>query len=1466
MNIQKYIRGGKSWIIILLFWSLIVLTHASINHASSKHNSDQRSSASESLAMRKIVSSDQHPNNLDKTSQTNRDGGEDFRIRQKAVQSENPCQTSSIAAPNGSDTLFVADCKDDGDLDTTCRTGQLKISLKIPRVFTFGQRQLLKSNNLLSKTATLTLPAYDVDSSRASACDCENSVEPEYDLIKFNNREVKNGNGTPYLEGECKAWRLNTFEIPIDLINFAADPGLNGTATPAENIITIDVDVKNTTKCWCTSIDWVSLEIFTPVRPLVLVHGINSTGATWAGSAAEYPGAINFIEQFMQRGFQVRAITIDRSDSLFPNLGSIQDNAQVVADEVEASRLRWGANKVNLICHSKGGLDSREFVEFNDGVDKLIQLGTPNAGSPLADLIQEIMLAVDVLGGLAGDLVGEIYENFSGPAAYQLTTLYMKWYNYTHGYNPDVSYYSIAGDYRPGCSFDDLENCSGNQYLYGALMGITGRGDTIVPLTSVHALSQATHNMYSSQMTNYQAVHDKMTKSPLAFSIVYNYLIGESYPAARIGSMKISDESNLKIEAQSPFRVNYFNQQTSFSHTAGLAGTIRQGQKQIQKVPVNESKPTTFILFYKDGNLDLTLISPSGQRFDSSTPNSNKQVGFGETQVLNGILEAYSINSPEIGLWQVEVSAPSVISSSGRSGYLVSSVIDGSGIKLVGEIETPNVKLGEPLKLQATPMLNGTPIRGATVRAVIAMPDNSFQEVALYDDGKAIDSLANDGKYSATFIDTTIPGNYRLAYKAGGNISNTILEFSREVGALATVSRSSSTFTDYYRDFVNDVDSDKFYDDLSIEVGVNITDEAVYRIAGILVDSRGNYIKATERKELTEGEHKLLLKFDGRTLFNNKVNGPYKLAELILTEEDNELILPVDSKTNAYETAFYEAGKFEHEPITLTGKGYSAGIDNNNNNRYDILRVSVEVDIPEDGSYTRSARLTDSSGKELGYVTKTENLTRGLNNIVFDFDGNRIGVSRINGPYQLRGMIIFSSQYSAAVENVYNTQQFLASQFEGYVPDNPVPIINFITPEAGNIDGLQVVMAVTGKNFVKGSKVLWNGNPRLTQIETDSRLWATITAADLSSIGSALVTVSNPAPGGGISNAVTYRINSRQIPENEMEPNELPSQATQFSIPGVIKGQATDGDSYYLTAIYPNGHIDGFEDLYLMTLDKPTYLDFNLKAETLLSDLDLFLLKENSGNYSVIDFSVNSAGMNDRIPARTSLSAGRYLIAVSAALGSSGYTLTVRPPDSTLFSVPFDGSLTAVSGEAPFSPFRAVYSIGIASPALTLVTQSSLSYKKANILNPIDGAIELWIKPYWNGNDNNNHQILRFGDSGGIHITKDNANALRLTLNRYGAKGGAEISVNTDVSGWKSGDWHHLVFTWSNSKKVIEIYVDSQIKARHSFNQTLPDILSDELFLGGDRQSGYLYSVIDELNVYNKVLSEKEVINRYSNP
>jgi hypothetical protein len=259
-------------------------------------------------------------------------------------------------------------------------------------------------------------------------------------------------------------------------------------------------------------------------------------------------------------------------------------------------------------------------------------------------------------------------------------------------------------------------------------------------------------------------------------------------------------------------------------------------------------------------------------------------------------------------------------------------------------------------------------------------------------------------------------------------------------------------------------------------------------------------------------------------------------------------------------------------------------------------------------------------------------------------------------------------------------------------------------------------------------------------------------------------------------------------------------------------------------------------------------------------------LKENSGNYSVIDFSVNSAGMNDRIPARTSLSAGRYLIAVSAALGSSGYTLTVRPPDSTLFSVPFDGSLTAVSGEAPFSPFRAVYSIGIASPALTLVTQSSLSYKKANILNPIDGAIELWIKPYWNGNDNNNHQILRFGDSGGIHITKDNANALRLTLNRYGAKGGAEISVNTDVSGWKSGDWHHLVFTWSNSKKVIEIYVDSQIKARHSFNQTLPDILSDELFLGGDRQSGYLYSVIDELNVYNKVLSEKEVINRYSNP
>jgi triacylglycerol esterase/lipase EstA (alpha/beta hydrolase family) len=55
---------------------------------------------------------------------------------------------------------------------------------------------------------------------------------------------------------------------------------------------------------------------------------------------------------------------------------------------VEDLQSRTQADRINIVAHSKGGLDARVFLANNmasDDVENLIMIGTPNAGSPLAE-------------------------------------------------------------------------------------------------------------------------------------------------------------------------------------------------------------------------------------------------------------------------------------------------------------------------------------------------------------------------------------------------------------------------------------------------------------------------------------------------------------------------------------------------------------------------------------------------------------------------------------------------------------------------------------------------------------------------------------------------------------------------------------------------------------------------------------------------------------------------------------------------------------------------------------------------------------------------------------------------------------------------------------------------------------------------------------------------------------------------
>lgn len=88
--------------------------------------------------------------------------------------------------------------------------------------------------------------------------------------------------------------------------------------------------------------------------------------------------------------------------------------------------------------------------------------------------------------------------------------------------------------------------------------------------------------------------------------------------------------------------------------------------------------------------------------------------------------------------------------------------------------------------------------------------------------------------------------------------------------------------------------------------------------------------------------------------------------------------------------------------------------------------------------------------------------------------------------------------------------------------NNPTPTISSISPPNQLAKSPAFTLIVTGSGFVMASTVRWNGLDRVTTFVSGGELTAEIQASDIAAAGGNAVTVFNPAPGGGISNAGTF--------------------------------------------------------------------------------------------------------------------------------------------------------------------------------------------------------------------------------------------------------------------------------------------------------------------------------------------------------
>ena len=169
--------------------------------------------------------------------------------------------------------------------------------------------------------------------------------------------------------------------------------------------------------------------------PVLLIHGYAEDAAIWK----------KWEDLLKKDGIQFFTITFKDSDD---KCGSAEQHAKELEKRVQDIKQQSGAQKINIVGHSKGGLDARVFLDITDTKDvaNLIMIGTPNAGSPAAETNDACAPAIFDLRPGANATRAEM--------------------------NPNIKYYTITGDWLPAVQ--------GNP-------AIPGHDDGLVPVESVES-------------------------------------------------------------------------------------------------------------------------------------------------------------------------------------------------------------------------------------------------------------------------------------------------------------------------------------------------------------------------------------------------------------------------------------------------------------------------------------------------------------------------------------------------------------------------------------------------------------------------------------------------------------------------------------------------------------------------------------------------------------------------------------------------------------------------------------------------------------------------------------------------------------------------------------------------------------------------------------------------------------------
>lgn len=217
--------------------------------------------------------------------------------------------------------------------------------------------------------------------------------------------------------------------------------------------------------------------------PILLIHGYNEGPSIW-DSWRSWLQADNFSNVY----------SISFQDD---KCGSVEAHAAELNNIVNGILHDTGSEKVNIVAHSKGGLDARWYIAHS-GIDKvanLIMIGTPNSGSPAA------------VWDISGCPLGSDSDLFVGSAATEVVDK-----------PQSTNYYAIAGNWMPD------QVCWNGLFDYpdGGNCFIPGPDDLLVPLDS----AQSSPLYHYTVLGVYPYTHDELLQQNDVYETVLPILNG----------------------------------------------------------------------------------------------------------------------------------------------------------------------------------------------------------------------------------------------------------------------------------------------------------------------------------------------------------------------------------------------------------------------------------------------------------------------------------------------------------------------------------------------------------------------------------------------------------------------------------------------------------------------------------------------------------------------------------------------------------------------------------------------------------------------------------------------------------------------------------------------------------------------------------------------------------------------------